>query len=290
MRCDAVSLPLALIRRLSAPPLQKHRWRPQLLSDSSARSKDGAAAPGGQPFSVLHCLLQEGRRSATTAAAPPPLLDVPLLPGPAAGAAAAAPSLRQQLQELVGAGEAAPGHPGASQPAGFVSLADLQPQAGGTAQLHGSHLTRLATVPLPPPPPAPAVPAFLLAAPSGAAAGAASVAAPAGTAPPQLFTLEAPMLPALAATRGADLVAGAPSSAFAHLFEPALEAAAAAPPTLDWAAALGCEPPTLADLVAKDMVAQDDGGLVLPAVVLQPAADEAESAGGCGGVTVAWVF
>lgn len=247
------------------------------------------SAPSGlQQFDLLGCLLQRGQPLAAAAPADPRMLDEPLLlplpPGAAAaGSAATLHNLQQQLCQLTTPECGAV--PCAAPIEGFVGLRELAPQGAAVA----ASLSSLA--PLPPPmqhaeqPAAPALPAFLLKAvqPQGEAepVGQAAAAQPASQISPGVpsFLLEAPVLPAAAATRGAGLVAGAPASAFEALFQLLPLPAAAGEAQRLCLAPEDCQPASLARLLAQDM-ALEDGGLVLPAVQLEEDGSEACS-GGC---------
>ena len=269
--------------------LQKSRWRPQPLELA-----DPAAAPGGrQPFSLLDRLLQQGPTGQLGAAAPP-LLDMPLPQGSgqAVADAAAPSSLRRQLEQLAAGCFGAEGCEAAAA-SGFVSLRELAPgpapssSSSDTAAGPAVQRDHLAVAPMPvpleEPPPAARVPSFLLPPsqpPATAAAASAGPAAAAGGSTHHVLLLEPPVLPTTAAVRGTALVAGAPASAFAHLFQPLPVPEAAAGGAAWCFVPQGCQPVSLADLVAVDMVLDDGGGLVLPAVQVEEPG-EAESAGGC---------
>lgn len=252
-----------------------------------------------KPFSLLDCLLQQGPQG-PLAAAEAPLLDVPLPQGGSPDAATAAPSsLRRALQQLAAGGDSLQGAEAVeAAPTGFVGLRSLAPSAEHPAERGGSSidradalLKRLAAAPTPVQleerPPTASLPAFLLQSPQpsvGPGDPAASPAAPAaaakGGSTHQLFLLEPPVLPAIAAVRGAALVAGAPTSAFCHLFQPVPVPPAPANDTAGCFVPEGCQPVSLATLVAQDMILDDGSGLVLPPFQVEEPG-EAESPGGC---------
>lgn len=272
---------------------QKYRCRPQPVELPAP----AASAGGRQPYILLDRLLQQGPQGQLGAAAPP-LLDMPLpQSGGQADADATAPSsLRQELEQLAADCFHADGSDTAVA-SGFVSLRDLAPapepssiRGGGssdTAARPAVLRSHLAAAPimvrLEEPPPAARVPSFLLPPsqpPAPAADASAGPAAAAGGSTHHLCLLEPPVLPATAAVRSGALLVGAPTSAFSHLFQPLPVPEAAAGAAACCFVPEGCQPVSLADLVAQDMVLDDGGGLVLPAVQVEEPG-EAESAGGC---------
>lgn len=225
--------------------------------------------------------------AAEAAAAPARLLDQPVLPGPQPAPDAC--SLREELRQL--AAGCCEGQPGESD-AGFVGLRELAAPgapAALAADLHG-HLAAPQPVSVVAARPRPALPAFLLQAfgdaapPAGGAAAVGQQPAPSKAGADCLFSLEMPVLPVAGMTRGTALVAGAPTAAFAHLFQP-LELPAPAPPAAACLAPRGCIPASLAALLAADMQL-DGAGLVLPPVELP---EEEEAPGGsCVGSRAGW--
>ena len=207
------------------------------------------------------------------ATAAPALLDVPLLlPGGqlAAGNSTAPSSLRLQLGQLAAESFEQP----ADASAGFVSLRQLSGLEAG--RLKQQHLAAPTPLQLAEPPPAPALPGFLLRPTQAVGDGSASAA----TSPRQsalFFTLDAPVLPTAGAARTAGPAVGAPTSAFAHLFEPVAVPDVALAPCF---APEGCQPASLASLIAQDMLL-DDGGLVLPAVLMGEDDGREAQSGGC---------
>ena len=234
-----------------------------------------APAAGLQRFDALALLLQEQAAQAAAAAVaePPSLLDQPVLPGPQP--APCANSLRQELAQL-----AAGCFEGEAGEVGFVGLRDLGPHGAAAAPSADvrSHPAAPRPVPAASARPRPGLPAFLLQAFDGAAQPGDSTAAAghhpapssaaAATVPAadRLFTLEAPVLPVAAMARGPTLVAGAPTAAFAHLFQP-LALPAPVPPPAACLAPRGCAAASLAALLAADMQLEGSG-LVLPPVEL----------------------
>lgn len=285
------------------PTLQCYRFEPQPVQ-LAVPTVAGSAA---KPFCLLNRLLQQGPQE-QLATVEPLLLDVPLPQGGRVEPDAAAPSsLRRDLEQLAagsdssGAAEAAA--EAAAAAAGFVGLKSLGAQPEQQAADSGSSvdhaallLKRLGAAPKPiqlqEPSPAAALPSFLL--PPSAQPGAdlaepaASPAArtAAGGSTHQLLLLEPPVLPAAAAVRATTLVAGAPTSAFAHLFQPLPVPPAPAADSARCLVPEGCQPVSLATLVAQDMILDDDGGLMLPPVQMEEPG-EADSPGGCCGCATA---
>lgn len=259
-----------------------------------------ASSSSAKPFSLLDCLLQQGPQG-PLAAAEAPLLDVPLPQGGSPDAAAAAPSsLRRALQQLAAEGDSLQGAEVVeAAPKGFVGLRSLAPSAeqpaesggGGSIDRAEALLKRLAAAPAPiqlgERPPAASLPSLLLPPPQPRASPvdlAASPAAPAAAikrgSTHQLFLLEPPVLPAIAAVRGAALVAGAPTSSSSHLFQPVPVPPAPAIGTAGCLVPDGCQPVSLATLMAQDMIVDDGSGLMLPPFQVEEPG-EAESPGGC---------
>ncbi|KAL4448291.1 hypothetical protein ABPG75_005510 [Micractinium tetrahymenae] len=288
----AVALPQEL-------PLDKEKYacRPQPLE------LPASPGHGWQPFDLLDCLLEKD--SPPGQAAGLLQLDVPLLPGglQQGGADAAGSSLRAELQELAAPwgfdkpaaeGQAAEQPEGAA-PTGFISLRELPAlccqAADGTGapglQEAAPHLAGPPIIRLPEPPPRQALPSFLLRSalvlpplsPKAAAAVTATAEGPAAAGGQAvevcaLFTLDAPVLPFLASSGfTAGPAAGAPACAFLHLFQPVAVPEVSLRPTFVPA---GCQPVSLAALMAQDLVLEDDC-LMLPPVVLEARAGEAEA-------------
>ena len=256
----------------SCCPLQKCQSSPQLLPEEPP-PPSGACTP----FDLLDCLLQQAQQApaaaeATRAPTAPALLEVPLLPGRqlAAGSSIAPDSLRLQLKQLAAESFEQP----ADASAGFVSLRQLSDlQADGAMQ---QHLAAPTPMQLAEPPPAPALPGFLLRPTKSSGDGSTSaVTSPRHSA--LFLTLEAPVLPTAGAARAAELAVGAPTSAFAHLFEPVAVPDVAVVPFF---APEGCQPASLASLIAQDMLL-DDGGLVLPALLMGEEDGREAQSGGC---------
>lgn len=288
------SMPTQLLPSPPLPFAQKYRVSLQQLPGCPQAATSTAA---DQPFSLLACLVQhEDDTPAVAAAASAPLLDMPLLPD---GQHVASSSLMRQLLELTTEGCSQPAGPPAegcsqqpvSQQApsagleGLVSLAELLPIC--PQRQAAQPLTSVTPMQLGEPPLQPAAPAFLFSlgnaqpvaqAATEAAAAASSAAGEQGAGccpavPLQLFTLEAPVLPVPAWAVSPGLaVAGAPTCTFAQLFQPVPVPEVAVQPTF---VPVGCQPVSLASLVAQDLVLED-GSLMLPAVVLE---EEGEGGG-----------
>ncbi len=248
----------------------------------------------------MGCLLET--RPSSAAAASLLQLDAPLLPSAVleGDAATAAGSLLEQLQVLAAGCEVATDRPQGAAPTGFVSLTDLPALCGQAAAGAGpapaeparpeaaSHLSQFLPVRLAEPPQRPALPSFLLRTALGQstpqpAAAAASVAEGSGVAGGQaagmgaLFTLDVPVLPCLAsADFAAGPALGAPACAFPQLFQPVAVPEVTLHPTFVPA---GCKPVSLEALMAQDLVLEDDC-LVLPPVILEARAGEAEAQAG----------
>lgn len=234
-----------------------------------------------KPFSLLDSLLQPAQQAEATAAAPP-LLDVPLLlcGSRLAGAGITSPdSLRLQLGQLA-AGSV---EQTADASGGFVSLRQLSAMQAGSMnqqeqeqQQQHQYLAAPTPVQLAEPPPAPLLLSFLLC-PSKPTGNCS----PSSAASPQhselFFTVEAPVLLTAGTACTAGPAVGAPTSAFAHLFEPVAVPAEVMPLCF---APEGSQAASLASLIAQDMLL-DDGGLVLPALHMAEEDGREAQSGGC---------
>ena len=196
--------------------------------------------------------------------------------------------LRRQLEALA----AHACQEAAAPEGGCASLRDLLPRAPSPASSRAAHVLPQLAVGTPPAPAEvlPALPSVFLQAvhalpPAATGGGAARAAAPAAQ-QQQLFRLEAPVLQAsLTAARPARLEVGAPTSAFAaQLFLPA--AVPRLEPSSACFAPSGCQPVSLAALMAQDLVLEG-GGLTLPPVVLErDSGDKTEGERGRGSAAV----
>ncbi len=245
-----------------------------------------------KPFSLLSRLLHQGQQG-HLAAAELPQLDVPLPQGGRVGAEAAAPSsLRRELERLAADDDSSLVTEAAEAVAGgFVGLRSMdtpleqlaEESTSGSVVHATALLSRFAAAPAPvrleEQPQAAALPSFLLPPPHASAAAADPAATKPGSTQ-QLFLLEPLVLPAAGAVRGSTLVAGAPTSAFGHLFQPVPVPAAPAGDAAWCFVPEGCQPVSLATLMAQDLILDDSGGLMLPPVQVEEPG-EADSPGGC---------
>lgn len=280
-----------LTTRHTLSSLQKYQCHPEPVTPPPIVEPAGG---GRRPFSLLRSLLEQVQaqpagdtaEAAAAAAAVLLLLDEPLLHS---GQEQGSNSLREGLEHL-----AATCFEAGSQLDGsaIVSLRELALPGAQVADTQPSrHPAAPKPVHLEVPPPASMLPAFLLLHAGPRAAAAADTGAGAASQPPptaaadSLFVLEAPVLPAAGAARGAGLVVGAPTSAFAQLFQP-VAVPPPAPPPPACLVPEGCRPASLAALLAQDMELEG-GSLMLPPVQLDGeeggSIGEAPLGGGSGG-------
>lgn len=230
---------------------------------------------------MLGSLLDRAPAAAATA---PLLLDVPLplTPGDDGMAASAAVGcMRLELSRLAaGSFHSAAGVAAEAGANGFVSLKEFPDACGKESTFAGIgsraawQLAALSLLPLPwLAPVTPALPSFLLRPAEPPCADTAAAGAD-GSAH-QFITLEAPVLLVPGPACTAAPVPGAPISAFPDLFQPVAVPKVAVELCF---APEGCQPASLSSLLAQDLVL-DDGGLVLPAVVVEEDGGEAASGG-----------